>query len=310
MGVSKPLWLKRRIPVGPAIKNYARNKGTLDSLRLNTVCEEARCPNINECWGGGTATFMVMGDECTRGCRFCHVKTRRNPQALDPFEPFKLVQAVKAFGLKYVVITSVDRDELEDQGAGHFARCIAELRKQLPDLLIEVLTPDFRGQRELVETVAAAKPHVFAHNIETTEELQRGVRDPRAGYAQSLSVLKKVKEFDSGIYTKSSIMLGLGEKEGDVLQAMDDLRKVGCDVFTLGQYLQPSPVHLPVQEFVSPEKFAWYRERALEKGFLYVASGPFVRSSYKAGELFLEGVIKAKAKAGPAQAQVGAAGHA
>ncbi len=298
MGITKPLWLKRSIPVGHAVQNYALIKTTLESLGLNTVCEEARCPNINECWGGGTATFMVMGDECTRGCRFCHVKTRRNPQALDAFEPFKLAQAIKVFGLKYVVITSVDRDDLADQGAGHFARCIAEVKKQLPGLLVEVLTPDFRGQRELVETVAAAKPHVYAHNVETTRALQGKARDPRAGYDQSLAVLKMVKEFDSGIYTKSSLMLGLGEKEEDVLQAMDDLRGVGCDVFTLGQYLQPSPNHLPVQEFVRPEKFEWYKEEALKRGFLYVASGPFVRSSYKAGELFLEGVVKARQQAG------------
>src|SRR3989338_1743124 len=301
MGVGKPLWLKRRIPVGHAIQNYALVKTTLESLGLNTVCEEAKCPNSSECWGVGTATFMVMGDECTRGCRFCNVKTRRNPKALDPFEPFKLVQAVKVFGLKYVVITSVDRDDLPDQGAGHFARCIAEIKKQLPGMLVEVLTPDFRGEKRLVQEVAAALPHVYAHNLETTRELQQGVRDPRAGYEQSLSVLKAVKEFDSRIYTKSSLMLGLGEREADVLQAMDDLRGVGCDVLTLGQYLQPSKLHLPVKEFVSPERFEWYRQRALERGFLYVASGHFVRSSYKAGELFLEGVIRAGKQVGAEQ---------
>ena len=288
----KPMWLKRTLPTGMGISNYSMIKQNLDRLHLNTVCEEAKCPNINECWSGGTATFMVMGDECTRGCRFCAVKTRRIPKPLDNDEPKKLAEAIKNFGLKYVVFTSVDRDDLPDQGAGHFAGCIREIKARQPELIVEVLIPDFQGKKELIKMVADAKPEVIAHNIETVKRLQSKIRDPRANYEQSLGVLKTVKELDKKIYTKSSIMLGFDEQDDEVLEAIDDLRAIDVDVLTLGQYLRPSQNHIALQKYVSPDKFEWFKQRADEKGFLYTASGPFVRSSYKAAEFFMEGIIR------------------
>ncbi len=288
----KPQWLKIRPPTGIGIQNYASVKQTVQGLGLATVCEEAKCPNISECWSGGTATFMVLGDTCTRGCRFCHVKTARQGQSVDIFEPLKLGQAVNSFGLKYVVITSVDRDELPDQGAGHFARCITEVKRQNPGIIVEVLIPDFRASTECIDKIISAQPEVIAHNIETVKRLQRKARDVRANYEQSLSVLEYVKKVSPKTVTKSSIMVGLGETKEEVFEAMDDLRKIGVDCLTIGQYLQPSEKHLQVTEFVHPDTFAEYEKMGLEKGFAYVASGPFVRSSYRAGEFFIENILK------------------
>ena len=284
MNRTKPPWLKVRAPGGErytAIKGAAREQG------LHTVCEEAHCPNIGECWSSGTATFMVMGDTCTRGCRFCAVNTSRAPLELDPAEPQNLAHAIAEMELDYVVITSVNRDELDDQGAGHFADCIAAVREATPSTMVEVLIPDFQGRQDLLQIVASAGPEVIAHNIETVDRLTPTVRDPRASYQQSLQVLQMLKAMRPGHHTKSSIMIGLGETEAEVLSTMGDLRAVGCDFLTLGQYLQPSKKHLPVTEFVTPEAFDRYRQLGESLGFAYVASGPLVRSSYKAGEFFI-----------------------
>ena len=285
----KPPWLKVKMPGSP---RYQELKSRARELRLATVCEEARCPNIGECWGGGTATFMVMGDTCTRGCRFCAVKTARRPAPLDPAEPQNVAEAIAEMDLDYVVVTSVDRDDLPDQGAGHFAACIHASRERSPKTLVEVLIPDFRGSVELLRLVVDAKPDVIAQNIETVERLTHPVRDPRASYRQSLEVLRNVKTIDPTRYTKSSLMVGLGETRDEMLAAMHDLRDVGCDFLTIGQYLQPTPKHLPVLEFIPPEQFAEYERIGLEMGFEYVASGPLVRSSYKAGEFFIHRFIE------------------
>jgi lipoic acid synthetase len=280
----KPPWLKVRAPGGErytSIKAAAREKG------LHTVCEEAHCPNIGECWAGGTATFMVMGDSCTRGCRFCAVTTLKMPRALDPAEPRKLGETIAAMGLDYVVITSVNRDDLPNQGASHFAACICAVRQAAPQTLVEVLIPDFQGRPDLLQIVVDAGPEVIAHNIETVARMTPTVRDPRASYAQSLQVLSLLKTMSPDRHTKSSIMVGVGETEAEILQTMADLREVGCDFLTLGQYLQPSKKHLKVEEFVTPEIFDRYRVLGEELGFAYVASGPLVRSSYKAGEFFI-----------------------
>jgi len=288
----KPDWLKMRPPSGD---RFADIKETLRGRDLHTVCEEANCPNMGECWSGrngpGTATFMLMGDRCSRGCNFCDVATG-GMEPLDPEEPRKVAEAVAEIGLDYVVVTSVDRDDLPDQGAGHFARTIREIRERHPGVLIEVLVPDFRGEAELVEKIIDADPDVIAHNIETVQRLQWPVRDRRAGYEQSLSVLEQV-ERDSEVYTKSSIMLGVGEYDGEVYATLSDLREAGVDVVTLGQYLKPSRTHLDVAEYVHPEKFeTWRRVAEEELGFLYCASGPMVRSSYRAGELFVDAVLR------------------
>jgi lipoyl synthase len=287
--VPKPSWLKVRPPAG---EKYLEIKHMLKELNLATVCQEARCPNMAECWGGGTATFMLMGEVCTRGCRFCAVKTGNPKGKIDNEEPYKVGFAISQMKLDYVVITSVDRDDLPDEGAGHFAKTIETIKSQRPDMIIEILTPDFKGQRHFIEQLVKAKPHVFAHNIETVERLQKKVRDPRAFYSQSLSVLKMIKEIDPTVYTKSSIMLGLGEEDDEIHQTLRDLRSVGCDVVTFGQYLQPTPRHLKVEFFVTPEKFKHWEVVAKGMGFLYVASGPLVRSSYRAGEFFMKGVIE------------------
>ena len=291
--VRKPDWLKVKAPTG---ENYGHIKNMLGELKLATVCQEAKCPNMGECWSGGTATIMIMGDTCTRGCKFCHVKTGNPRGALDPLEPEKVAFSISQMNLKYVVVTSVDRDDLPDQGSGHFARTVRTMKKLDPDLLVEILTPDFRGDLELVRALTMAQPDVFAHNVETVERLQKKVRDPRAGYAQSLSVLKAVKEFDPTRFTKTSIMLGLGETDAEIEQTLRDLRNIQCDVVTFGQYLQPTERHLPVIEFVTPEKFKHWQKFAEDLGFLYVASGPLVRSSYRAGEFFMEGIIKKQRK--------------
>jgi lipoic acid synthetase len=288
----KPSWLRVGVPGG---ERYQRVRDTLTHLRLHTVCEEAHCPNVAECWGGGTATVMLMGDVCTRGCRFCHVKTAAHPPPLDPDEPRHLADAIRGLGLDYIVVTSVDRDDLPDGGAGHFAEAIRHL-KAIPGLHVEVLTPDFQGDPEAIRTVGRAGPDVFANNIETVRRLTPVVRDARAGYDQTLAVLARMKGEFPGILTKSSVMVGLGESEAEVEETMRDLRGAGAEILTLGQYLRPSAWHLPVVEFVTPEKFRAFEEAGKRLGFRYVASGPLVRSSYRAGELFLKGELAAREK--------------
>lgn len=285
----KPEWLKVKAPSGD---KYNSIKGMLKELNLATVCQEARCPNIGECWAGGTATFMLMGEVCTRGCRFCAVKTGNPKGKMDNDEPQKVGWAIGQMGLDYVVITSVNRDDLPDQGADHFARTIEVIKESDPNVVIEVLTPDFRGREDLVERMIKARPDVFAHNVETVERLTPKVRDPRAKYQQSMDVLAAVKKFSPSTYTKTSLMLGLGETDEEILQTMKDLRAIDCNVITFGQYLQPTKRHLKVVDFISPEKFKFWEETALQMGFIYCASGPLVRSSYKAGEYFIKGVIE------------------
>eukprot|EP00980_Cylindrotheca_fusiformis_P007114 scaffold1489_cov194-Cylindrotheca_fusiformis.AAC.24 len=289
----KPRWLKAK-PAGS--DNYQKLRSTVRELGLATVCEEARCPNIGECWGGGpeetaTATIMIMGDTCTRGCRFCSVKTSRAPPPLDPEEPEKVASAIAKWGLDYVVLTSVDRDDIEDQGSGHFRQVVQKLKEKKPDLLVEALTPDFQGNKELVHKVATSGLDVFAHNMETVERLTPFVRDRRAAYQQSLDVLKYVKSLGKSL-TKTSLMLGLGETDEDIQKTLDDLRAAEVDVVTFGQYLQPTKKHVPVKEYVSPEKFEEWQVKAEAMGFKYVASGPLVRSSYKAGEFFLKNYLE------------------
>ena len=285
----KPEWLKVRPPSGD---NYKRLKVLSGELGLHTVCEEAHCPNIGECWGGGTATFMLLGDMCTRGCRFCAVKSGNPNMVVDEFEPLKIAAALREMGLSYVVLTSVDRDDLPDGGAAHFARTIVETKKLNPDTLIEVLTPDFAGNLESIEEIVRAHPDVFAHNIETVERLQARARDRRANYNQSLHVLKSIKDLDPSIYTKSSLMLGLGEKDEEVIQTMKDLRSIDIDILAIGQYLRPSSWHLEVEEFVHPSKFEKFKEIGESLGFKFVAAGPLVRTSYRAGEFFMENLIR------------------
>lgn len=286
--VPLPPWLKTRLPSG---ESFNRIKALSAKRGLSTVCEEARCPNLAECWGGGTATFMVLGDACTRGCRFCSVATASRPAGPDPEEPARLAETISDLGLGYVVLTTVCRDDLPDQGAAHVAECIRAVRNRNPGLLLEVLLQDFRGDARLLRQVAQAGPEVLAHNLETVERLTPRVRDRRAGYRQSLDVLKAAKAFRPDATTKTSLMLGLGETRGELLQAFRDLRCVGADILTLGQYLRPTrrARHLPVSAFVTPSEFEDYGRLAREMGFLYVASGPLVRSSYRAGEFFLEG---------------------
>lgn len=290
----KPKWLKAQPTQG---SNYERLRKTVKELGLSTVCEEARCPNIGECWGGGkdgiaTATIMLMGDTCTRGCSFCAVKTSKKPNPLDPQEPYKVAEAVAAWGLDYIVFTSVDRDDYEDLGASHFAKTVLTLRAKLPTILIECLTPDFQGHDNLVDQVATSGLDVFAHNLETVERLQRRVRDYRANYKQSLHVLERAKVAAPHLVTKTSLMLGVGECEEDLFQTLRDLRNSGVDVVTFGQYLRPSTKHMPVKSYVTPEAFAEWQKVAEQMGFLYVASGPMVRSSYKAGEFFMKNLLK------------------
>lgn len=285
--IQKPEWLKIR---PPSHENYFEVKKLLRSLNLYSVCEEAKCPNIGECWAGGTATFMLLGDVCTRGCRFCAVKTGNPRGVVDADEPRHVAEAISKLKLRYVVITSVDRDDLPDHGSGHFAETVRELKIRNSQLKVEVLTPDFLGRREWIKKIVEAGPDVYAHNIETVERLTPKVRDPRAKYHQTLEVLKTVKECNPNSYTKSSIMLGLGETQEEIEQTLNDLRGAGCDVVTFGQYLQPTKHHLKVQRFVSPQEFKEWGTTAEKMGFLYVASGPMVRSSYKAAEYFLDAV--------------------
>ena len=324
----KPKWLKAAPATSP---KYHELRSTVRELGLATVCEEARCPNIGDCWGGGsgahthspkttnshqellehhgtaTATIMIMGDTCTRGCSFCAVKTSRTPSPLDPEEPNKVATAVSKWGLDYVVLTSVDRDDLEDQGSEHFAEVVRKLKqsnnydndgkktseKKQKNLIVEALTPDFRGVLPLITNVATSGLDVYAHNVETVERLTPRVRDRRAGYTQSLNVLAHVKTVAPHILTKTSIMLGLGETDEEVRTTLRDLRDTDVDVVTFGQYLQPTRKHLPVKEYVHPEKFEEWRVEAEDVlGFKYCASGPLVRSSYKAGEFFLKNMVR------------------
>jgi len=288
----KPKWLR----ASPADSdNYHKLRKTVRELGLATVCEEARCPNIGECWGGGkdniaTATIMIMGDTCTRGCRFCSVKTSRKPPPLDNDEPEKVSDAIAKWGLDYVVLTSVDRDDLEDQGSNHFRLVIQKLKEKKPDILVEALTPDFQGNEKLIRAVASSGLDVYAHNLETVERLTPNVRDRRANYKQSLDVLKYSKTVGNCL-TKTSLMLGLGESEEELTTTLEDLRAIDVDVVTFGQYLQPTRRHLPVKNYVTPEEFEEWQIKAENMGFKYVASGPLVRSSYKAGEFFLKNYL-------------------
>lgn len=288
----KPPWLKVPFPGG---ERYSWIKKRAANLNLSTVCEEANCPNIGECWNGGTATFMLMGDTCTRGCRFCSVKSAKNPEVLDAKEPKKLAETVKNLALKYVVLTTVDRDDLPDQGASHIARCIRSTQRACPEMLIEMLMPDFQGKIELVQQVINARPAVLAHNLETVRSLTDRVRDSRASYDQSLDVLRYLKQQCPDGYTKSSLMLGVGESRTETMQAMKDLRDVGVDFLTIGQYLQPSKKHLKVEKFMHPDEFDELALQGDKMGFEYVASGPLVRSSYKAAEFYIERKIRVNA---------------
>jgi lipoyl synthase len=275
----KPEWIKVRLPSSPV---FFSTKALISDLRLHTVCESAQCPNRWECWSQGTATFMIAGDRCTRACGFCAVSTAK-PFALEADEPQRVAEAVRRMRLKHIVITAVARDDLADGGAEHFAQTIRAVRALDPEIVIEVLTPDFNGKEPALALVAAAQPDIFNHNLETVERLTPFVRS-RAKYRLSLSVLRRMKEVDPAVVTKSGLMLGLGETETELFQAMDDLRDARVQVLTLGQYLRPTPQHLPVVEYVRPETFAFYKEVAERKGFGYVASGPLVRSSYHAAD--------------------------
>jgi len=302
-GVRKPDWLKMRPPSG---ERFTEIKSTLREHDLHTVCEEASCPNLGDCWSGrngpGTATFMLLGDRCSRGCNFCDVQTG-GMEPPDPDEPDSVADAVAEIGLDYVVLTSVDRDDLPDQGAGHFADTIRAIKDRDPSILVEALTPDFQGEADLVREVAEAGADVLAHNVETVERLQWPVRDRRAGYEQSLSVLEQYAR-DSDAYVKTSLMLGVGEYDHEVYRTLGDLREVGTDIVTFGQYLQPSRSHLEVFDYVHPDKFDTWQEIAeAEFGFRYCASGPMVRSSFKAGEFFVEALEREDASIEKARAE-------
>lgn len=341
-GPPKPAWLKITTPTKALQENFDRLRTTVKSLNLATVCEEAKCPNIGQCWGGkegtATATIMLMGDTCTRGCYFCNVKTSRNPPPLDPAEPKRVAEAVTSWGLSYVVLTSVDRDDLvrkptraggvarsfalarwaapssfllstlpphtlspppplppsspqADQGSAHLASTVRHIKAAKPSMLVECLAPDFRGEHGPIDTVASSGLDVFAHNLETVQRLQGRVRDHRAGWDQSLRTLQRAKEAVPSLITKTSLMLGVGETDEDLRAAIRDIRSAGIDVITFGQYLRPTRRHLPVERYVPPEEFDAWRAEAEAAGFLGVFSGPLVRSSYKAGELFLEQVL-------------------
>lgn len=282
-----PEWLRITLPTSDT---FARTRTLLDELKLHTVCESAKCPNHWECWSKGTATFMIAGDRCTRACGFCAVATAK-PMALEADEPARVAEATRRMKLRHVVITAVARDDLKDGGADHFAKTIEKVRELNPGIVIEVLVPDFNDNDAAIETVLAAEPHIYNHNLETVRRLTPEVRH-RATYDRSLTVLRKVKEKrGESIYTKSGVMLGLGETPAELFQAMRDLRASGCDILTLGQYLQPTLRHLPVKEFVAPAQFAEYKVTAEEMGFVHVASGPMVRSSYHADE-FAVGALK------------------
>ena len=284
----KPPWLRIKLPSG---ETYSKVRSVIRKYRLHTVCEEALCPNIAECWGGGTATIMILGNICTRSCRFCAVKSGNPGGKVDEDEPRRVAEAVKELELTYVVLTSVTRDDLPDGGASIYAETIRLIRRLSPKTIIEALIPDLNNDPDAVEMIVKAGADVIGHNLETVERLTGMVRDRRAGYWKSLKTLRMLKELSDKIYTKSSIMLGLGEREDEVIKAMQDLRKAEVDILTLGQYLQPTKKHLKVIEYVSPERFERLKQIGEKLGFLYVAAGPLVRSSYKAGEYFLEKIL-------------------
>ncbi|HET7307622.1 MAG TPA: lipoyl synthase [Gammaproteobacteria bacterium] len=279
----KPEWLRARLPSGPGYEAVKRN---VHEHRLSTVCEDAMCPNIGECWNNGTATIMLMGSVCTRACRFCAVDTGNPHGWLDPDEPRQAAESVRLMNLKYIVLTSVDRDDLADGGAAHYAACIREIKKMNPATAVEALTPDFKGVHEHVATVVDSGLEVFAQNVETVRRLTHPVRDPRASYDQTLDVLAFAKRHQPDVLTKTSLMLGLGETEDEIRETMDDLRAIDVDIVTFGQYLRPTINHLPVERYVPPADFEKYRQWGLEKGFLECVSGPLVRSSYRAERVF------------------------
>src|ERR1700722_1497194 len=285
----KPAWLKVRAPGG---ERYTSLKETFRSLDLHTVCEEARCPNIGECWSEGTATVMLLGDTCTRGCRFCAVTTGQPRGAVDVREPEHVARALSRMPLRYVVMTMVDRDDLLDGGAEHVARTVRRLKELRPDMRVETLLGDFGGHLDYVDTTVDAKPDVWAHNIEVVRRLQRTIRDVRCSYEQSLAVLRRVKERDPSRITKSSVMVGIGETDDEVVETLADLRAAGVDLVTLGQSLRPSPKHAAVDRFVAPETFERFAREATRLGFAYVASAPLVRSSYKAAEVFVRSILR------------------
>jgi len=272
-----PVWLTKKVPSPTIVREV---EGMMREAKLNTVCESARCPNLGECWSKKTATFMILGDICTRSCGFCAIKTGK-PETLDAREPQRVAETAKAMGLKHIVVTSVARDELADEGATQFAETIAALRREIPNAIVEVLTPDFKGKRWCIKIVTDAKPDIYNHNIETVERLSPSVRIG-AKYHRTLDLLQYVKQADPSIHTKSGIMLGLGETKEEVVQTLRDLRQVGVDAVTIGQYLRPTTRHLAVQEYIHPDVFAEYERLGMEMGFLFVASGPFIRSSYNA----------------------------
>lgn len=278
----KPRWLRARIQGG---ETYEQVKAIVHEHRLATVCEEAKCPNISECWSAGTATIMLMGDVCTRACRFCAVDTGNPRGWLDPEEPENTARAVALMGLQYVVLTSVNRDDLADGGAGHYAACVRRVKERNPGTAVEALTPDFLGALADVETVVDSGIEVFAQNVETVRRLTHPVRDPRAGYDQTLAVLQHAKRHRPDVLTKTSLMLGLGETDDEIRATLDDLRGAGVDIVTFGQYLQPTVHHLPIVRYVTPEEFAAYRQWGLARGFLEVVSGALVRSSYRAEQV-------------------------
>ena len=290
----KPGWLKAPLPGG---EGYARLRRLVRELSLNTVCEEARCPNVGECWSGehATLTLMVLGEACTRRCRFCAVETVARAAPPDPGEPERVGRAVAELGTGYVVITSVDRDDLPDGGAGHFARCITEVRSRSPRTVIEALIPDYTGPD--LARLMESRPDVLGHNVEVVRGLQRRIRDPRCSFERSLATLRGAKSIAAGSFTKSSLMLGLGETDAEVRSTLEDLRGAGVDFVTLGQYLRPTSRHAPVLEYVSPARFGEYEEYSLELGFAYAASGPLVRSSYRAGEFFAARLVAERSRA-------------
>ncbi|MGB1557017.1 MAG: lipoyl synthase [Oceanococcaceae bacterium] len=279
----KPRWLKAQLPSDP---RYYQTRQIVNEHRLATVCEESKCPNIGECWSHGTATIMLMGSVCTRACRFCSVDTGNPGGWLDAEEPANAARSVQLMNLRYVVLTSVDRDDLPDGGAAHYAACVQAIRALNPDTAVEALTPDFQGRLADVDTVARSGLQVFAQNLETVRRLTHPVRDRRAGYEQTLNVLQRAKQTAPEVLTKTSLMLGLGESDAEILEAMQDVRAAGVDILTFGQYLQPTVNHLPVQRYVPPEDFRKYRDQGLELGFMEVVSGPMVRSSYRADRVF------------------------
>ncbi|KAG5503020.1 hypothetical protein JIQ42_06983 [Leishmania sp. Namibia] len=309
-----PPWLKLKVPKGMTHRpRFNRIRRSMREKKLSTVCEEAKCPNIGECWGGGedegtaTATIMVMGSHCTRGCRFCSVLTSRRPPPLDPEEPEKVAAAVQEMGVDYIVLTMVDRDDLPDGGASHVDRCVRAIKEKNPELMLEALVGDFHGDLKLVEQLAATPLSVYAHNIECVERITPRVRDRRASYKQSLQTLEHVTKCTKGkMLTKSSIMLGLGEEEEEVRQTLRDLRTAGVLAVTLGQYLQPSRTRLKVSRYAHPKEFEMWEKEAMDMGFLYCASGPMVRSSYRAGEYYIKNILKQQKSAEGAKASAAA----